>query len=185
MDFIRVTWMWKNTSCVSKNWTIFAPFFFFLHFARALCTEDCPTKIRLPDRSCRFLDCLMRSVTWWWNDLLWAGFVSTLQLFFFLPWCVLFRAYRGASLARRVLHPLFLSHVNESFCVFCSCAHITQSLLQSPLQERRKRLRGAFKEVEGRFRFATSMDHKVRRQQLVNAYVTLEIWKNETSWNDG
>ncbi|CAM9507581.1 unnamed protein product, partial [Sphacelaria rigidula] len=35
-----------------------------------------------------------------------------------------------------------------------------ESLLQSPLKERRKRLRGAFKEVEGRFRFATSMDHK-------------------------
>ncbi|CAM9132058.1 unnamed protein product [Laminaria digitata] len=35
-----------------------------------------------------------------------------------------------------------------------------KSLLQHPLQERRKALRNTFKEVDGRFRFATFMDHK-------------------------
>eukprot|EP00904_Undaria_pinnatifida_P000403 jgi/Undpi1/10363/HiC_scaffold_29.g12813.m1 len=35
-----------------------------------------------------------------------------------------------------------------------------KSLLQHPLQERRKALRSTFKEVDGRFRFATFMDHK-------------------------
>lgn len=37
-----------------------------------------------------------------------------------------------------------------------------QSLLQKPLKERRRLLRSTFKEVDGRFRFATFMDHKVR-----------------------
>ncbi|CAB1098420.1 unnamed protein product [Ectocarpus sp. CCAP 1310/34] len=35
-----------------------------------------------------------------------------------------------------------------------------QSLLQKPLKERRGLLRSTFKEVDGRFRFATFMDHK-------------------------
>ncbi|CAM9496229.1 unnamed protein product [Ectocarpus sp. 12 AP-2014] len=35
-----------------------------------------------------------------------------------------------------------------------------QSLLQKPLKERRRLLRSTFKEVDGRFRFATFMDHK-------------------------
>lgn len=42
-----------------------------------------------------------------------------------------------------------------------SCLQL-QSLLQLPLVERRKALRESFKEVNGRFRFATYMDHKVR-----------------------
>lgn len=41
-----------------------------------------------------------------------------------------------------------------------------QSLLQDPLQERRKALRNTFKEVDGRFRFATFMDHKVGQKLL-------------------
>ncbi|CAN0331675.1 unnamed protein product, partial [Scytosiphon promiscuus] len=35
-----------------------------------------------------------------------------------------------------------------------------QSLLQRPLKERRELLRSTFKEIDGRFRFATFMDHK-------------------------
>ncbi|CBN75600.1 conserved unknown protein [Ectocarpus siliculosus] len=35
-----------------------------------------------------------------------------------------------------------------------------QSLLQKPLKQRRRLLRSTFKEVDGRFRFATFMDHK-------------------------
>lgn len=44
------------------------------------------------------------------------------------------------------------------------CFPFRQSLLQRPLLERRKLLRSTFKEVEGRFRFATFMDHKVKGQ---------------------
>ena len=36
-----------------------------------------------------------------------------------------------------------------------------QSLLQKSLKERRTALRNTFKEIDGRFRFATFMDHKV------------------------
>lgn len=38
---------------------------------------------------------------------------------------------------------------------------VQQSLLQKPLKERRTALRNTFKEIDGRFRFATYMDHKV------------------------